>query len=1001
MPDPTVLAGTELILDVHLARVPIELRGTLEKEGLGELSGCVSIERSLADLLKALGGDYAGADGILKQLTGTGLSDLSLDQLAFRYRRAPPSFAQVAASVHAGSSRCRIAVLKVFGTDEDGGLVIGLSLQSDGTPIGDNFLSGLIGKIAIKDLGVYYASKAQKGLRFDPGEGFHAARALVPTVGQAVGRDFVEGLNFSAEILVGGVNLLEAAKALEAEPTDQTKAPAEPTAPKAEAPKGASAGTELPPVPKDATFWIKVGKTLGPLTVARVGLGYRDARVLVKLDAGLKVSSLALSLEGFGLSYPLDKLFRKPKNVWDNLGFHLDGAGVAFEGGPIRIGGGLIRVVRPEGLQLDGALVVGTPVLTISAIASYANLGGTHSFFAFAAFHKELGGPPFFFVTGLAFGLGINRRLLLPPIEAVHRFPLLRAAIDPDYPLARKDLDKGESPLRAMSAEIGAYIAPAVGDMWVAAGVRFRSFGMIESVVLLSVAFGTRVEIGLLGLSRIQVPPQAPGKTGAPLIAYAELALKVVLAPEAGLLSVEARLTENSYILRQDFKLRGGFAFYSWFAGDHEGDFVISLGGYHPRFLPPAHYPRPDLVAFNCKVGDVTISGSCYFALCPAAIMAGGSLSIVYQSGGVRAWLIAYADFLIQWKPVYYDIAIGVSVGVALNLRLGILRIRLTLELGAAVALYGPPLGGKARISLWIVSFTVYFGAARQAPPPLVWESDDPERSFAKSFLPNPDVIRISIVGGLLEEVPAPEGGEVLRIVDPHTLVLRCVSQVPATSVWLGDEEILPQEGEVAAPRLGVRPMGKTDIHSRLDVVLEPDGNGSGAARQYLKQYLHKSLVIKAVPVALWGGAALAQGAPPAEQLIPGALVGIEIRTREGPRPWQTPVLKLAVLAYDRCARKVAFASRTPIGSLGAFGDKTLGNTIGDPAVVARRRAIVALLRDSYEYLPADDELSWAGLQDEADEKDAGQRDRAGYLFQAMPVMARVGQYPPRGYLEV
>ncbi len=988
MADPEILAGTELILAVTLARMPVELRGTLEKGELGELSGCVSIDRSLADLLKALGGDYAEADDILKELTGTSLLGLSLDQLAFRYRRAPPSFAQVAASVHAGKSRCRIAVLKVFAKDKDGGLVIGLSLQSDGTAIGRNFLSGLIGDIVIKDLGVYYASKPQKGLRFDPGEGFHAARALVPTLEQAVGRDFVEGLNFSADIEIGGISLLEAAKSLEAEPSNQTQPQEGSSAPKVEAPTDARAGTDLPPVPKDSTFWIKAGKTFGPLNVQRVGLGYQAARVLVKLDAGLKVSSLTLSLEGFGLSYPLDKLFRKPENVWQNLGFHLDGAGVAFEGGPIRIGGGLIRVVRAEGLQLDGALVVGTPALTISAIASYASLGGEPSFFAFAAFHKELGGPPFFFVTGLAFGLGINRRLLLPPIEAVHRFPLLRAAIDPDYPLARTDVGKGESPLRAMSAEIGAYIAPSVGDMWVAAGLRFRSFGMIESVALLSVAFGTRVEIGLLGLSRIQVPPQAPGKSSGPVIAYAELALKVVFAPEAGLLSVEARLTESSYILRHDFKLRGGFAFFSWFAGDHEGDFVISLGGYHPRFLAPAHYPRPDLVAFNCRVGDVTISGTCYFALCPAAIMAGGSLSIVYQSGGIRAWLIAYADFLIQWRPVYYDIAIGVSVGVALTLKLGILRIRLSLELGATVALYGPPLGGKARISLWIISFTVYFGAARQAPPPLVWESADPDRSFAKSFLPNPDVTRISIVDGLLEELPAKEESEGFRIVNPHTLALRCFSQVPATDVRLNDEEIPPKDGEREAPKLGLRPMGKSDIYSRIDVVLTPDGDASMAAKQHLRQYVDIERVKKSVPVALWGGSALAAGAPPHEQLIEGALVGLEIRTMEGPRPWETPKLELAVLAYDAFERPVQLARQRPIKALDAFGKKTLGNTIGSEAVVTMRREILALLRESYEYLPSDDEIAWAGLRDQ----------NAEYVFQAMPAMARAGQYPPRGY---
>jgi len=38
-----------------------------------------------------------------------------------------------------------------------------------------------------------------------------------------------------------------------------------------------------------------------------------------------------------------------------------------------------------------------------------------------------------------------------------------------------------------------------------------------------------------------------------------ELVMKAVFAPENGVLSSEARLTENLYVLRKDFKLRGGF----------------------------------------------------------------------------------------------------------------------------------------------------------------------------------------------------------------------------------------------------------------------------------------------------------------------------------------------------------------------------------------------------------------------------------------------------------
>jgi hypothetical protein len=618
--DPDILSRTELILGVRVARVPLALRGSLEDGGLGELSGSVCIDKSLGELLDGLQtADEGGrskpwlgdADAVVQALLGGKLSELRIEELGVRYRHAEPGFVQATGSLALGTSHFRFSFLKVLGNA--GGMVVGLGLQSDGAALGGNLLRGLIGDIIVDDLGIYYASSEQKALRFDPREAIPSAQDLTVALESARGRDFNMGVNLAAAIRIAGVDLLAGAKP----PPDVS--PAVPGSAATEPPASPAATGETSPVqvPKDTTYWFEVSKTIGPVTIRRVGLGFQSPRIGVKLDAALALSVLSLSLEGFGLTYPLDKFTAQPAKMWEHLRFQLDGASVAFHAGTITIGGGLIRVPG-EHLQLDGALTIGTPILTISAIASYADLGGEPSFFAFAALHKELGGPPFFFVIGLAFGLGINRRLVLPPIGQVQSFPLLRAAMDPEY--AGRKLD-----LRTMSRELAQYVPPSIGNMWLAAGVKFRSFGIVESVAILSVAFGTRLEIALLGLSRITAPPKVGNGDSTGVIASAELVLRAAFAPDDGLLSVEARLTENSFVLRKDFRLRGGFALYSWFGGEHAGDFVVSIGGYHPRFKPPAHYPRPDPVTFDCRLGDVSISGHCYFALCPSAIMAGGS----------------------------------------------------------------------------------------------------------------------------------------------------------------------------------------------------------------------------------------------------------------------------------------------------------------------------------------------------------------------------------------
>src|SRR5579859_974160 len=785
-----------------------------------------------------------------------------------------------------------------------------------------------------------------------------------------------KGLNLSALARLGGEPIELALPIAIADSQQNTNSPA---------PARTTNGTEPAPVKapeparSDPTKWIQLHKTLGPVLLERIGVNYHEGTIWCMLDASLTVAGMTFSDQGLGAGLKLAE--RKPL-------FHLDGLGLAFANGPIEISGGLIKV-SDSPLQLDGALLVRAEGLTISAIGSYADLNGTPSLFAFAALQKELGGPAFFFVTGLAFGFGVNRALKLPAINEVQNFPLIKAATDPDY--LGKKLD-----LRDISQKLGDYMSPSAGNFWIAAGVKFTSFGQIDSFALLSVSFGTQFQIALLGLSKIQMP-----RRGRLVIAYAELAIKAVFTPESGLLSFEARLTENSYVLRKDFKLRGGFAFYSWFGGEHEGDFVVSLGGYHPRFLVPAHYPRPDLVEFYCKSGDVTIQGRCYFALCPAAVMAGGGLSMVYQSGGIKAWFIAYADFLVQWKPLHYDIAIGISVGVALSLSIGIIRINLSVELSASVNLYGPPLGGEARISLYIITFTVRFGEDRQVPPPLLWESGDPEKSFAKSFLTNPEVNRVLIADGLLDELQ--HAGQTTRFVNPHRLALSCRSQVPATVVrWNGKSPTsfkvngkdASQVSESWNTKLGVRPMGKSQVYSRMEVTLKPNVNASEDSIEkmelYLNQYIELSLTTRNVPRALWATDVLNMGTPPQDQMISNALVGLEIKTKAGPRPWETPALDLEVLRYDRYEKICNYLEVKPKDALPASSaKKTISETICAGEVAKRREDIVNILANTGRRIMQAKEINLGEL-----------KTNAVYVFQAMPAKACVGQYPPRGYLD-
>ena len=294
-------------------------------------------------------------------------------------------------------------------------------------------------------------------------------------------------------------------------------------------------------------------------------------------------------------------------------------------------------------------------------------------------------------------------------------------------------------------------VLPSYGDYWLAMGVRFSSFEMIKAFALLSVSFGSELEIGLLGSAAVTVPKGVePGKA----VAYAELALKVVIKPAEGTMKMEARLTDESYIFYKDCHLTGGFAFYIWFGGPLAGDFVLTLGGYHPKFICPSHYPIVPRLGVNWPVTpELTITAEMYFALTPSCLMAGGKLSAIYQSSGVRVWFIVYADFLLSWKPFYYSIDIGISLGIEVDLG----ATSLNIHMGAQLQLWGPEFAGLVQIDLTVILITVRFGQDKQAPPPLT------AREFVESFLPPPpkelkgsqtnsNVITIQINSGLIRE---------------------------------------------------------------------------------------------------------------------------------------------------------------------------------------------------------------------------------------------------------
>jgi hypothetical protein len=649
--------------------------------------------------------------------------------------------------------------------------------------------------------------------------------------------------------------------------------------------------TTAPAATGDDTKWFKVQKTFGPVSLQRVGVRYTDSTLWFLLDAALSGAGLTLSLEGLALGSPIDRF---------SPHFDLSGLGINYSGGSVAIEGAFLRKhVTKDGKsydEYDGAAVIKTTQLTLSALGSYAYVDDHPSLFVYAILDYPLGGPSFFFITGLAAGFGYNRSLLIPPVEEVADFPLVKEALEG----AKMPQDVGGE-----LAKIGQYISPAIGESFFAVGIKFTSFKMIESFVLLTMAFGTKTEINLLGLSTLVVPTPKVGDTGTPL-AEVQIALRATFDPDEGSLKIDARLTSASFILSKDCHLTGGYAFYSWFKGDHAGDFVQTLGGYHPAFEVPAHYPVVPRLGFNWNVDDhLTIKGDAYYALTSHALMAGGHLDATWEDGDLEAYFRVGADFLISWQPYHYDAEVYVEFGVEYSFSF-FGRHHISVGIGADLHIWGPEFSGRAHIHLWIISFDVPFGAgASKTPKPIDWDT------FRGSFLPADNVCGISVKEGLIRKVTEDVGD--LGVINAKHFALVTNSVIPSTKATLNGAPVTLKQ-QVGAVGIGSMALKPGDLTSTFDIRVTRDNVRAESDFEFVP-------VFKKVPAGLWGESLIPD--VNGQTFIENALCGFELRPAIEPQPGQTSWIDRSALSYDTETIPDAYEWERSIEFAAALSDGT------------------------------------------------------------------------------
>ena len=493
---------------------------------------------------------------------------------------------------------------------------------------------------------------------------------------------------------------------------------------------------------QQGVLWIGVHAGFGPIYIDQVGVELSSTNAGLLIDGGVSIAGLTAQVDELTIGVPFDHI--NNPTAWT---LDLKGIALAYSGPSIAIAGGLVKFDGPP-VEYDGMLLIKVSQIGVVVVGSYAVVTGPDGYTSIAILGGvfiPIGIPPIINLTGFALGMGYNRKLIVPEdLNLIPSFPLVQALDRPEQ--------LANNPMVALIAFRSASPASR-GSFWFAAGLRGTTFQVVNVTAILYVALDTGVEVGLLGVARMTLPSDDTA------LVNIELALKVRFSTAEGLFSVQAQLTDNSWLLSHDCQLTGGFAYFVWFK---ESQFLLTMGGYHPSFQPRPEYPIVPRLGYHWDLlGVIHIKGESYFALTNTCVMAGTRMEVTYGPDWLQLWYTAYVDFLISWDPFHYAGDIGVEIGARFRIEIcffACVDIDISVSLGASLKIDGPPLHGIVTVDLAIASVSVEFGTpSRPKPPQLNW--DQFSLQYLQATDPATVPVGVQVMTGLL---PAqPPGGPV------------------------------------------------------------------------------------------------------------------------------------------------------------------------------------------------------------------------------------------------
>jgi hypothetical protein len=382
---------------------------------------------------------------------------------------------------------------------------------------------------------------------------------------------------------------------------------------------------------------------LGPLTAVVENVGLRTTLHFAGTDGGLGPITVGL---GF-----------KPPN----------GVGLAIDAGAVKGGGYLYFDFDKE--EYAGALeLVFSGFLTLTAIGLVTTRlpDGSKGFSLLIIITAEFG-------TGIQLGfgftligvgglLGLNRTVRLQPLADGVRTGAVANILFP------KDVVKNAP---RIISDLKAIFPPFEGKFLIGPMAKI-GWG---SPPLITLSLGIIIEIpgnlAILGVLKCILPDAK-----APVLVL-QVAFVGAIEFDKKRVWLFAGIFDSKVLT---FTLEGEMGVLAAFGDD--ADFVLSVGGFHPRFKPPPlPFPTPKRLAITIlDESQARIRVSCYFAVTTNTVQFGARAELYFGFSSLSVTGDIRFDALFQFSPFYFIIELGASVSLKI-FGMGIFSIRLEMSL--------------------------------------------------------------------------------------------------------------------------------------------------------------------------------------------------------------------------------------------------------------------------------------------------------------------------------